>query len=1255
MRHTKRKLLLLWSFCMCVGVVVSAQENFTGLNDSVINLNCSQTCASLKFKVPHLKTSEDYQVVSIPFKPYAFTTTGGTELVELYADDEYSDAINLPFPICFYGQTFNQVVVGSNGLITFDASNADCFNAYTIIPTIPSAGTGIPCAIIQGDQQLPYYPRAAIMAAFSDLMPKDGPADRKIEWRFEGVAPFRRFIASWNKVGVYSANNPTCSMTTPATFQIVVNEATSVIDVYIAQKICTDASEGKAILGIQNWNRDKAVAAPGKNSTLWTAQKEAYRFIPSGSTSRFIKAELVNYTSGVVMEMATVTETTPGYKDISFSDKCPAGNSEKYIIRTTYSSICDPATPIIVNDTITVNKGVLPFTTSVSKSGCAVGTGSITATVTTGAGVAGPYMYQLNPGAITINSPDPTATFNNLTPGFYNLTVTGAGSCSQTISNIEVLSSGTFDVSYVVNPPSCVGAQNASIVLTPPAGGGPYSYSINGSPVTNIITGLPASGPYQLEIWTSPTCKAFVTVPMIPAGTGVLTGTVAPTATTCLGVNNGTLTATPTSGSGPYQYSIDNGQTWQSANTFNNLAAGNYNVLIREGACTSLPLPASIPAGAGLNVSLTSNPASCSGARDGNLAVNITTGTAPYTVSITGAITFTQTITTNVLVVGALAPGEYFVSVSDANGCSPATNPGKVTVGAGTGFNVTTASVPVSCFGGNNGSLSITPSAPAGTSPYTFTLNGTITQTGATNAAFNGLTAGNYSVLVRDAVGCEVAMSNVVVTQPAVLAIPPPAIQTPLCNGDDNGMITVNPTGGNPPYTYSLNGSAFQPANTFKVSAGSYSVRVLDSKNCGALYSNITVAAPPVLSATVSGTTNATCEGGANGSITITAAGGSGNYQYSSGGGVFQSSNVLNVIAGIYTVTVKDVNGCLFTIPGVTVGLTNNLSFTPVADPPPICEGASTSLQLTTNATSFSWTPSQPGVVNDASVASPVVHPSVTTLFQVTMRLGICTAQDEVNVQVMPAPVANAGPDGEICFGQNYQLQASGGIRYEWTPQRFLSDPFNSSPQVLQPDRTIIYSVTTTDANNCSSLAPDEITITVIPPIKIKVSPADTVVYAGDRFQLTASSIASNYTWTPATGLSNAFIADPVVTAPSFDGAVVQYDVTASTAAGCKGEGQAIVRVYKGPAIYVANAFSPNNDGKNDVFIPFPVGIKQLKYFRVFNRWGQMLFSTTTLQQGWDGRFGGLEQPGGVYTWMVEAITHDDRKITKKGTVTLIR
>jgi gliding motility-associated-like protein len=115
------------------------------------------------------------------------------------------------------------------------------------------------------------------------------------------------------------------------------------------------------------------------------------------------------------------------------------------------------------------------------------------------------------------------------------------------------------------------------------------------------------------------------------------------------------------------------------------------------------------------------------------------------------------------------------------------------------------------------------------------------------------------------------------------------------------------------------------------------------------------------------------------------------------------------------------------------------------------------------------------------------------------------------------------------------------------------------------------------------------------------------------------------------------------------------YKVTASTSAGCKGEGFVRVRVYKGPDIYVPTAFTPNNDRKNDKFTPVPVGIKQLNYFRVFNRWGQLMFSTTTLNDGWDGKYAGRDQSSGVFIWMVQGITKDDHVINKKGTVAMIR
>ncbi|MET0466240.1 MAG: gliding motility-associated C-terminal domain-containing protein [Chitinophagaceae bacterium] len=1252
MRHTFSRLFLLWSFSFCCCVCLYAQENFTGINDSVINLSCSQNCSSLKFRVPHLKSSDEYTLTSIPFRPYAFTTPTGNAL-NLNQDDRFTDVIDLPFPICFYGAaSYNKILVGSNGILTFDVSNATCFNAYKIDLPIPSAGAGEQCAVGNTPEQASYYPRASIMGAYVDLDPAQRIVGQRIEWRLEGTAPFRRFVASYNNMAVYG--NPTCSQANPTTFQIVVNEGTSVIEVFIARRTCApgNGSTRNAIIGIQNWDRDKAVTVPGRNATEWAAEKEGYRFVPSGATSRFVRSELLDY-NGNLLQTATASEVTPGFMDIQFPNKCFTNPSEKFIVRTTYSGECGSPTPVVVMDTITVNTGTIPLTFTSVNSGCAVGTGSIKANVTPVSGITGPYTYTINPGAVSVTSNNTEETFSNLRAGHYSLTVTSSGGCTKTIPDIEILSTNTFDVTYAVNPPSCLGAQNASITLNPPAGGGPYTYKINGTTrPSNVITGLSGDGTYQIEITAGPSANGCVAsvIATIPQGNGSLTGTATPTSTTCAGLNNGSISVAATSGSGPYQYSINN-INWQASNVFNNLAPGNYSVWIQEGPCTSTAIPVTVNTGSGLSIAGTATPASCQGVNNGTVTVQLLNGTAPFTVYLNASTVLTTTGSS--VVFNNVAAGSYNVMVTDANGCSTSAPGFSVNVGTGGGFTATSTITNVSCFNGTDGNIAITPTG--GASPYTFVLNAGLPQNGTGSYTFNNLAANTYTVFVRDAVGCTFAVPDLQLTQPDILTIPAPVIQLPLCAGANDGVVTVSPTGGTAPYTYSLNGGTYQASNVFNVAAGNYAVTVLDAKNCTTTLNNIIVNNPPVLTALIANTSNATCQGGADGLIDVTANGGAGGYQYSIDGSAFQPSNILRVQQGTYTVYVKDANGCSVTVANVTVGLTNTLTYTPQADPAPVCEGSGVTLTINSNATSYSWSASQSALIGSPSSPTTTVQPQANTLFTVNMQLGICSAQDEVLVQVLPAPVADAGVGGEICFGQNYQLQGSGGVRYEWSPQRFLSDAYGASPQVIQPNRTVTYSLTVTDANQCRSLTPAQVTVVVIPPIEVNIAPADTVVYAGAQFQYRVTSIATDYTWTPSTGLSNPAIANPVMTAPDNEGAVVRFRVDASTDAGCKGEGTAIVRVYKGPDIYVANAFSPNNDGKNDVFLPFPVGIRELGYFRVFNRWGQLMFSSRTLNQGWDGRLAGVEQPTGVYTWMIEAVTQDGRKIAKKGTVTLIR
>ncbi|MET0394470.1 MAG: gliding motility-associated C-terminal domain-containing protein, partial [Chitinophagaceae bacterium] len=681
--------------------------------------------------------------------------------------------------------------------------------------------------------------------------------------------------------------------------------------------------------------------------------------------------------------------------------------------------------------------------------------------------------------------------------------------------------------------------------------------------------------------------------------------------------------------------------------TFTGLGAGPHTIVVRDNfGCLSTAINASVTAGPVLTGTATSTSTACASVSNGTITVTPTTGfTGPFEYALNSG-TYQSSNTFS-----GLAANNYTVNIRNTGGCVSADIP--VTVAAGAAVTGGATSTSATCNGISNGTITVTPAN--GTAPYQYALNGGAFQS---SNVFSGLGANTYTVTIQDAFGCTSAGIPVTVSQPAAVQALVPSVQNVTCFGGTNGVITAAATGGTTPYSYSLDNVTYQSSDVFTVPRGSYTFYVKDAMGCTDRYTGaVVVTEPAALTASVAGTSNATCDGGSDGVIEVTAGGGTAPYQYAADGTSFQPSNLLNVMAGTYNnVTIKDANGCTFVIPsGVVVGLTDNLTVS-VTNPAPICEGSSVQLEATGNATGYSWTsPSGSSTLSGAASATPMASPRSTTTYTVAATLGVCTANESVTVTVLPAPVADAGADIEICYGQNARLQGSGGITYSWTPATDLDDPAAASPQVIKPPKTITYSLSVTDANNCASLTPGTVTVTVIPPIKVKVIPADTVVYAGVQFQLQATSIGTNYTWSPATGLSNPFIANPVVTAPLLVGAELVYTVTASTAAGCQGEGMARVRVYEGPDIYVVTAFTPNNDGRNDVFIPIPVGIKQLNYFRVYDRWGKLVFSTTTLNKGWDGKIGGLEQASGVYVWMVEGVTDAGAVITKKGTVTLIR
>jgi gliding motility-associated-like protein len=155
------------------------------------------------------------------------------------------------------------------------------------------------------------------------------------------------------------------------------------------------------------------------------------------------------------------------------------------------------------------------------------------------------------------------------------------------------------------------------------------------------------------------------------------------------------------------------------------------------------------------------------------------------------------------------------------------------------------------------------------------------------------------------------------------------------------------------------------------------------------------------------------------------------------------------------------------------------------------------------------------------------------------------------------------------------------------------------------------------------------------------------------QLKVIETSIAgvTQYTWSPGSFLNDAGSSVPIAVLP-YD---MHYIVTGTTPEGCEGTDDILIKVYKGPEIYVPTGFTPNNDGLNDLLKVIPVGIKEFRYFRIYNRWGQMVFSTPDPSKGWDGKINGVDQPTGTFVWMAEAVDYKGNLINRKGVVTIIR
>lgn len=409
----------------------------------------------------------------------------------------------------------------------------------------------------------------------------------------------------------------------------------------------------------------------------------------------------------------------------------------------------------------------------------------------------------------------------------------------------------------------------------------------------------------------------------------------------CNGANTGSITVTPSGAPGPftYEWTPNVGNT----DTVNNLTAGNYSVkIISSNGCSIIKnFTIAEPSAIVITLASQSN-VTCKDGNNGSITPAITGGT--------GAVTYswnTNPVQTSATATG-LKAGTYTLTVTDANSCTKTRN---FTITEPDALTATTSQTNVSCNGGSNGTATV--NVTGGTGDYTYSWS----PSGGTAATANGLAAGTYTVTIKDDNLCQTTAS-VTISQPDALTATIAKTDV-LCHQANNGTATVTPLGGTGDYTYSWSPSGGTAATATGLSPNTYTVTVTDANGCFVTES-VQITEPTALSATYSHT-NVSCNGGNNGTASVTAIGGTGNYTYSwspSGG---TAATATGLVMGTYNVTVTDENSC-FISSTITITQPDALALTttPVAVTCHNGNNGSVTVSATggTGAYTYSWAPS---------------------------------------------------------------------------------------------------------------------------------------------------------------------------------------------------------------------------------------------------------------------------------------------------------
>ncbi|MGZ4060696.1 MAG: PKD domain-containing protein, partial [Bacteroidia bacterium] len=706
-----------------------------------------------------------------------------------------------------------------------------------------------------------------------------------------------------------------------------------------------------------------------------------------------------------------------------------------YTVTAKDANGCTKPTNIIVN-----NLGA-PVLTVTSTTNVSCHGGNDATIILSATGGVGTHLFSVNGGATFQTS----GSFTGLIAGTYPVLVKDASGCTQGVTLIiSEPSSITFSTSQVTT--SCHGVNDGQINVSSVIGGiGTFAYSLDGinyqsSPNFSELN----AGTYTVYVKDAASCVAQTTV--VVNQPVAVTATFALTGAGCNGSDNGSIIVSATGGTQQYNYSI-NDQEPQPSSQFGDLTAGTYTITVTDKNGCSYSSTAVITQPTAVTGTSTITNSTCSNSNGGILVVAAGGSGSGYQYSLDGVVFNTTGSFTG------LPAGNYFITVKDGTGCQTVV---PATIFDSNGPVITSSShTNVGCNGGNDGSITVN-TVTGGTGALLYSINAISWQS---STSFSGLTAGTYTVYVKDINGC-IGTVEISITEPSAFVITNSIVNV-SCHGSNSGSVSVFAAGGAGTLAYSIdNGATYQSSNTFtNLYAGSYKVIVRDIAGCtGFILFNITE--PSVINF-FAGVLNVNCHGNSNGAINVYAHGGTGAYQYSLTGSTYQASNSFTgLFGGAYTVYVKDANGCVV-MQTVTVVEPAALSISSVVSNVTCSGGNNGVVDLTINGgvghNNFSWS-------NGAGTEDIFGLVAGTYSVIVTDGNGCNITGSYTITQPLSPIVVNAVVTGTSGSTGAINATITGGTSpytFSWSNGATTEDITNLTPGV--------YTITVTDALGCVS------------------------------------------------------------------------------------------------------------------------------------------------------------------------------------------